>query len=112
MAQPLRPEVGPGLFAPDHSPLLTRSTLLSIRRAMHAARDGWPVRSLIDRAAQDAASDARRAGASAAHMVIALKQEWAAIPDAMLLEPAGERRLREDLIASSIAAYFDAGLAP
>ena len=106
---PLSSLVEPAVITvPTGSPLLTRSTIVSVRRALNAFRDGWATPHLVERAAGHIADDARRSGASAAQMVVALKQAWWSLADVRNLAPDIERQLREMLVSCSIEAYYAA----
>lgn len=88
---------------------LSRSTLLTIRRLVNAARDGWSVDDLVARAARAVALDARRLGLDAAHMLISLKRAWPAVTTAQRLGLEDAPALLSRLVSACIGAYFAGG---
>ena len=89
------------------APALTRSTLMALRRVLHAFRDGWRLEGRLAAAARMAAEDARLTHASAAQMVVTLKREWQQLDEVRRLSPLDAEELRCRLVTLSIAAYFE-----
>ena len=85
----------------------SRTTLMTIRRVLHAFREGWLLEGRLAAAARMAAEDARQAGLSAERMLIALKQEWNAMEEARRLPVLDARDLLSALISLTIEAYYD-----
>jgi hypothetical protein len=85
----------------------SRTTLMTIRRVLHAYREGWLLEGRLAAAARMAAEDARQHGLTAERMLIALKQEWTAMEEARRLPAIDAHDLLSALISLTIKAYFD-----
>ena len=86
---------------------LSRTTLMTIRRVLHAYREGWLLEGRLAAAARMAAEDARQHGLSAERMLVALKQEWTALEEARRLPALDARDLLSALVSLTIKAYYD-----
>ena len=85
----------------------SRTTLMMIRRVLHAYREGWLLEGRLAAAARMAAEDARQQGLPAERMLIALKQEWARLEEARRLPALDAHDLLSALISLTIRAYYD-----
>ena len=85
----------------------SRTTLMTIRRVLHAYREGWLLEGRLAAAARMAAEDARQQGQSAERMLVALKQEWNGLEEARRLPALDARDLLSALISLTIRAYYD-----
>ena len=85
----------------------SRTTLMTIRRVLHAYREGWLLEGRLAAAARMAAEDARQHGLSAERMLVALKQEWNGLEEARRLPALDARDLLSALISLTIRAYYD-----
>ncbi len=103
--------------ADGHGGVLSRSTLMTVRRVLHAYREGWLLEERLAAAARMAAEDARHRGVAAERlrgvaaerMLVALKREWAALDDARRLPPLDARELLNRLVPLSIRAFYPSG---
>jgi hypothetical protein len=86
--------------------VLSRSTLMTVRRVLHAYREGWLLEERLAAAARMAAEDARLHGVAAEGMLVALKREWAALEDARRLAALDASELLSRLVTLSIRAYY------
>jgi hypothetical protein len=86
--------------------VLSRSALMTVRRVLHAYREGWLLEERLAAAARMAAEDARRRGVAAEGMLVALKREWAALDDARRLAVLDAQALLSRLVTLSIRAYY------
>ena len=86
--------------------VLSRSTLMTVRRVLHAYREGWLLEERLAAAARMAAADARQHGLAAARMPVANKAGWST-PDAVR-RPAlcDARALPDRLVTLGIDAYY------
>ena len=85
----------------------SRTTLMMIRRVLHAYREGWLLEGRLSAAARMAAEDARQQGLSAERMLVALKQEWNGLEEARRLPALDAHDLLSALISLTIRAYYD-----
>ena len=85
----------------------SRTTLMTIRRVLHAYREGWLLEGRLAAAARMAAEDARQQGLAAEQMLIALKQEWNGLEEARQLPALDAGDLLSALISLTIRAYYD-----
>jgi hypothetical protein len=85
----------------------SRTTLMTIRRVLHAYREGWLLEGRLAAAARMAAEDARQQGLPAERMLIALKQEWNGLEEARRLPALDAHDLLSALISLTIRAYYD-----
>jgi hypothetical protein len=92
--------------AERRSAVLSRSTLMMIRRVLHAYREGWLLEERLAAAARMVAEDARLHGLPAARMLVVLKREWAALDDVRQLAGLGAQELLSRLVLLSIPAYY------
>lgn len=86
--------------------VLSRSTLMTIRRVLHAYREGWVLEARLATAARMVAEDARRRGVAAERMLVALKRAWAALDDVRRLPALDARDLLGRLVTLSIGAFY------
>jgi len=86
--------------------VLSRSTLMTVRRVLHAFREGWLLEERLATAARMAAEDARGRRLEAAEMLVALKREWAALDEVRRLPMHDARDLMSRLVTLSIRAYY------
>ena len=91
---------------PRPADVLSRSTRMTIRRVLHALREGWLLDERLASAARMAAEDARRQGVGAAEMLVALKRGWAALDDVRQLPVPAARDVLNRLVTLSIRAYY------
>jgi hypothetical protein len=91
--------------------MLSRSTLMMIRRVLHAYRKGWVLEPRLAAAARMAAEDARQSGVAAERMLVALERAWAELEDARRLSVPGAGELLSRLVTLCIGAYDDPALA-
>lgn len=96
----------PALGAADGPPVLSRSTLMTVRRVLHAHRDGWRLDERHAAAARMVADDARARGAPAEAMLIALKRAWAELEEVRQLPPLDARALLDNLVTLAIRALY------
>ncbi len=89
--------------------VISRSTLMTVRRVLHAYREGWLLEARLVTAAHMVADDARLRGVAAERMLVALKREWAALDDARRLPPLDARELLNRLVTLSIRAFYPSG---
>lgn len=89
--------------------VISRSTLMTVRRVLHAYREGWLLEARLAVAARMVADDARLRGAAAERMLVALKREWAALDDARRLPARDARELLNRLVTLSIRAFYPPG---
>jgi hypothetical protein len=103
---PAAASFAPGAAPPDSSSL-SRSTVLAMRRLLHAFRDGWIVDSLAVSAAQMVTDDAHRNGLRPEQMLVCLKDQWADLAEVRQLSGAVDRQhLLSQLITLAIEAYY------
>ena len=92
---------------------LSHSTVASLRRVLHAFRDGWMLESRLQATARMIADDAHRHHLPAERMLVALKHEWrgvSAVCDQGSHHAALELQAR--LVSLCIRDYFaTAGMA-
>jgi len=100
------PPAGDDHNSPAHA-APSRTTLMTIRRVLHAYREGWLLEGRLAAAARMAAEDARQHGLTAERMLIALKQEWTAMEEARRLPAIDAGNLLSALISLTIKAYYD-----
>jgi hypothetical protein len=86
-------------------PALSRTTLMMVRRALHAYRDGWLLDDRLVRAARQVADDARQQALPVEEMRAVLERDWAALDDARRLAAPEARALLARLTTLSVAAY-------
>jgi hypothetical protein len=86
--------------------VLSRSTLMTVRRVLHAYREGWLLEERLAAAARMMAEDARMHGGAAEQMLVALEREWAALDDARRLPAHDARELLSRLVTLGIRAYY------
>jgi hypothetical protein len=103
------PRDEPRDVAADAGAVLSRSTLMTLRRVLHAYREGWLLEERLAWAARMAAEDARLGGVTAERMLVALKREWAALDDVRNLAALDARALLSRLVTLSIRAYYTRG---
>jgi len=84
----------------------SRSTMMTIRRVLHAYRDGWLLEDRLATAARLVADDARLHGLTAARMLVALKREWTALDAVRRLMPLDAQALLDALVSRAIRAYY------
>ena len=95
--------------APDDAPtgaVLSRTTRMTLRRVLHAYREGWLREERLAAAARMAAENARRHGLAAARMLVAIKAEWAALEAVRRLALRDARALLDRLVTPSIDASY------
>ena len=90
------------------SAVLSRSTLMTLRRVLHAYREGWLLEERLTAAARMVVEDARRRGLPAEGMLVALKREWAALDDARHPTAPDAQSLLDCLVTLSIRTYYGA----
>ncbi len=93
--------------ADGHGGVLSRSTLMTVRRVLHAYRDGWLLAERLAAAARMAAEDARLRGVPAECLLVALKREWGALEEVRRLSVLDARDLLARLVTLSIRAYYE-----
>jgi hypothetical protein len=79
---------------------------MTLRRVLHAYREGWLLEERLAAVARMAAGDARRHGLAAARMLVAIKAEWAALDVVPRLALRDARALLDRLVTLSIGAYY------
>ncbi len=92
--------------------VVSRSALMTLRRVLHAYRDGWLLEDRLAAAARMVAEDARQHGLGAAPMLVALKRAWAGLTEVRGLPARETRALRDRLVTLSIRAYYAPGQTP
>jgi hypothetical protein len=89
--------------------VVSRSALMTLRRVLHAYREGWLLEGRLAAAARMVAEDARQHGLGAAPTLVALERAWAGLAEVRGL-PAGEARaLCDRLVTLGIRAYYAHG---
>lgn len=88
-------------------PVLSRSTLMTVRRLLHAYREGWLLERRFAEAARMIAEDARLQDLAPEAMLIATKQAWAALDDVWRLSPLDARELLSRLVTLSVRDYYE-----
>ena len=86
--------------------VLSRSTVMTVRRVLNARRDGWLLDERLATAARMAAEDAQRLGLDAAGMLVALERERAALDEVRQLSVFDAEPLRNRLVTLSIRAFY------
>ena len=79
---------------------------MTLRRVLHAFRDGWLLEERMDATARGAADDARRQALPAAALLDALDQAWDAMPEVRAFPEPVARRLRARLASACVRAYY------
>ena len=87
--------------------VLSRSTLMVVRRVLNAFREGWLLEERLAAAARMTAEDARRLGLAAEHMLLSLKHEWSTLAEVRSLSVYDARELLDRLVSLSIRAYYE-----
>ena len=87
--------------------VLSRSTLMTMRRVLHAYREGWLLEERLSAAAWMAAEDARHRGVAAERLLVALKREWGALQEVRRMSGVDARDLLNRLVTLSIRAYYE-----
>jgi len=86
---------------------LSRSAVLTLRRALNAYANGWMLEGRFRRAAAMVGEDARRHGLLAEGMLVGLKREWAALEEVRRLRPVPDRRdLLSTLVTYCIEEFY------
>jgi hypothetical protein len=98
--------------SPPRPRALSRSTLMMVRRVLHAYREGWLPEKRLAQAARMAAEDARQGGLAAEQMLVALKREWAELEEVRRLSRPDARELLARLVTLSIRAYYQRAQRP
>jgi hypothetical protein len=93
--------------SPDDA-VLSRSTLMTVRRVLHAYREGWLLEARLAAAARMIAEDARQRDVPAERMLVALKREWGALEEVRRMSPLDARELLDQLVTLGVRAYYDA----
>ena len=93
----------------EDAAVLSRSTLMTVRRVLHAYREGWLLEERLGAAARMVAEDAHLHGVAAERMLVALKRAWAALSDARVLAVLDAQELLGRLVTLSIRAYYARG---
>jgi hypothetical protein len=88
--------------------VLSRSTLMTLRRVLHAYREGWLLDERLTAAARMAAEDAHWRGQPVERLIVALKGQWAALEDVRRLSRIDTGALLGRLITLCIRAYYRA----
>jgi hypothetical protein len=99
----------------SHAPAdvtLSRSTLMTVRRVLHAYREGWLLEGRFAVAARMIAEDAHQRGLAAERMLVALKQAWTALDEVRRMSPREAQTLSSRLIALTIRAYYESSGTP
>ena len=86
------------------APLLSPSTAAALSRTLDTLRDGYVLERHLRGLAGMVSEDAHRAGLRAEQMLVALKREWDAMPDA---QPASDRDACVDLRRRLITLCID-----
>ena len=92
--------------AGDDTAVLSRSTLMTVRRVLHAHREGWLLAERLAAAARMAAEDARHRAVPAERMLVALKREWVALEEVRRMCALDARELLDRMVTLSIRAYY------
>ena len=87
---------------------LSRTTLMTLRRVLHAYREGWLLDGRLAAAARMVAEDARGRRLAAERMLVALKHQWAALQEVRAMSPRDARDVLGRLTTLSIRAYYQA----
>jgi hypothetical protein len=85
---------------------------MTLRRVLHAYREGWLLEDRLAAAARMVAEDARQHGPGAAPMLVALKRAWAGLAELRGLPAREARALRDRLVTLGIRAYYAPGGTP
>jgi hypothetical protein len=80
---------------------------MTVRRVLHAYREGWLLEERLAAAARMAAEDARHRGVPAEHMLVALKREWGALDEVRRMSALDARDLLSRLVTLSVCAYYE-----
>jgi hypothetical protein len=86
--------------------VLSRTTLMTVRRVLHAYRDGWLLEGRLATAARMAAEDARQLGVAAERMLVTLERAWAGLDDVRRLSALDTQDLLRRLVTLTIDAYY------
>ena len=86
--------------------VFSRTTLMTLRRVLHAYREGWLLDERLAAGARMVAADARRAGLPPERMLVALKDAWATLAEVRRLPMLDARALLDRLVSLGIRAYF------
>ena len=87
--------------------VLSRSTLMIVRRMLHTYREGWLLEERVSAAARMVAEDARHGTIPAERMLVALKREWGALDEVRRMPARDARDLLSRLVTLSIRAYYE-----
>ncbi len=87
--------------------VLSRSTVMTVRRVLHAYREGWLVEKRLAAAARMAAQDGRLRGVPAERMLVALKHEWGALDEVRRMSALDAQDLLSRLVSLSIRSYYE-----
>jgi hypothetical protein len=104
--------------APDGAPcepVLSRATRTTLRRVLHAYREGWLLEERLAAAGRMAPGDARQCGLPAARLLVALEAEWSALEEVRHLatvEARGPAGLLERLVTLAVRANYADGAGP
>jgi hypothetical protein len=80
---------------------------MTMRRVLHAYREGWLLEERLSAAAWMAAEDARHRGVAAERLLVALKREWGALQEVRRMSGVDARDLLNRLVTLSIRAYYE-----
>ncbi len=85
---------------------LSRTTVTTLLRVLHAARAGWTLDGRVAAAARTVAADARGQGLTAGQMLVALKDGWAGLAEVRGLATHDAQALLAHLVTLSIRSYY------
>jgi hypothetical protein len=80
---------------------------MTVRRVLHAYREGWLLEKRLAAAARMAGEDARHCGVPAERMLVALKREWEALDEVRRMSALDAYNLLSRLVTLSIRAYYE-----
>lgn len=89
--------------------VLSPSATTRVRGIARVHRDPRLLANQVEHAARQTADDARSVGATAEHMIVALKRTWGESDEIRAVPPTIARQLLERLVTSSIRAYYRTG---
>jgi hypothetical protein len=90
---------------PARARVLSRSTVMMLRRVLHAYRDGWLLEERLATAARMVVEDARLHRLPAAGMLLSLDREWAELAEVRVLGAGDRHELLDRLVTLCIGAW-------
>jgi hypothetical protein len=101
--------VGPPAWRAAAAAVPSRSAVRTMRRFLHAQRDGMVMENLLTSAAGLVSGEARRCALPAERMLVALKRVWWDLDEAHSLPRLEAQEWLNRLVTLSIRAYYEPG---